>query len=173
MSDSDASVVPKADEPSSAGEKREEFFHTMIGTLCDTIEDVVGVTDAEAFIGIVGRRLGGCANCMFGAQDGDAPEDVTKYLADAYNSIGGDFVVEDIDGAKITLSNSRCPFGVNAIGRPSICKMTTNFFGRIAADTSGYARVDVKEALLRGDSRCLITVELERDGDSNGQEFYG
>ena len=51
--------------------------------------------------------------------------------------------------------------------------MTTNVFGRVAADATGYARVNVAEALSRGDDRCLVTVDLEWDEGKDGHEFYG
>lgn len=173
MSDTEDKAVPEAAGRPTSGEGREEFLNTMIGTLCETIEDVVGVEDAEAFIGIVGRRLGGCARCEFGEAEAASPEVVAQHLADAKNRIGAEFVVKDVDGSKITFANTRCPFRAESTGRASLCKITTNFFGRIAAEATGYARVDVKEALSRGDGRCLITVDLERETNGDGQEFYG
>ncbi|SDU15823.1 diguanylate cyclase [Stappia sp. ES.058] len=55
--------------------------------------------------------------------------------------------VESIDGDEIVLVNSRCPFAEQVKGRPSLCMMTTNVFGRIVATANGYAHVEIVEAI--------------------------
>lgn len=159
--------------PGPAGHGREEFLNVLIGSLCETIENVVGMDDAEAFIGIVGRRMGQSQLARMPGARGKSPEDIAQHLADFKESIGGKFRVHSIDGSRITFVNSSCPFADQAKGRPSLCKMTTNVFGRVAADASGYARVNVRQALARGDDQCLVTVDLEWNEDGDGQEFYG
>lgn len=155
----------------AAGQGREEFLSRFAGSLCETIENVVGLEDAEAFIGIVGRRMGQCEGVRMDTP-GAAPEDIAQHLVAFKQRIGGAFEVEEIDGSTITFVNTRCPFAQEAKGRPSLCKMTTNVFGRVAADATGYARVHVKEALAFGDCRCLVTVDLEWSDDGDGQEFF-
>ena len=155
------------------GGHREEFFNTMIGSLCETIESVVGMEDAETFIGIVGRRVGQSEAARLDPADACTPADVAEHLQNFKQAIGGDFRVDSVEGSKIVFSNHRCPFAKQAAGRPSLCMMTTNVFGRVAADATGYARVNVREALARGDSRCLVSVDLEWDPEGDGQEFFG
>ena len=127
--------APVSDPPARA-----DFFNRMIGALSETIEDVVGVEDAESFIGV-----------------------------------GGSFRVEKIDGDCIIFSNGHCPFGKEVVGRTSLCQMTTNVFGRVAANATGFARVHVAESLARGDARCLVKVRLSKPVDDidDGQDFYG
>ena len=156
----------------SADLNREAFFNNMIGTLCGTIEDVVGVEDAEAFIGIVGRQIGNSDLARGEALCGASPAQLAGYLQQFKAQIGGEFVVEDVAEDSVTFTNCRCPFGAEAGGRPSLCMMTTNVFGRIAANATGYARVHVKESLAKGDNRCLVTVNLSRSEAEDGQEFF-
>ena len=152
---------------------REDFLNTMVGTLCETIEDVVGLEEAEAFIGLVGRRIGnGDVAKIFGEDDIDAAA-VAEHLVAFKARIGGSFKVESVDGSKIEFSNCDCPFGPQSEGRPSLCMMTTNVFGRIAANATGYARVHVRESISRGHGRCLVTVQLAHTDEEDGQEFYG
>lgn len=153
---------------------RADFFNRMIGALSETIEDVVGVEDAETFIGVVGRRIGNSdmAELQPGVSD---PQVVADHLVAFKDKIGGTFQVDSIDGDCITFTNGRCPFGDEASGRPSLCQMTTNVFGRVAANATGFARVHVAESLARGDARCLVSVRLSKpmDETNNGQDFYG
>ena len=52
--------------------------------------------------------------------------------------------------------------------------MTTSVFGVVAAENLGYARVDIEEAIARGDAGCRVVVNLEPhvDSASSGPEFY-
>lgn len=159
--------------PDTFGAGREAFLNTLIGTLSETIEGVVGLDDAETFIGIVGRRMGQSARARIGVAEGVTPAQVADHLMRFKHSIGGTFRIDSIDGTRITFSNGSCPFAEEAKGRPSLCMMTTNVFGRVAADATGFARVNVMESLARGDDRCLVTVDLEWDDEGDGQEFYG
>jgi len=38
--------------------------------------------------------------------------------------------------------------------------MTSNVFGRIAADNTGYAAVEIEDAIARGDANCRVIVYL-------------
>ncbi|WP_136636867.1 methanogen output domain 1-containing protein [Pseudooceanicola onchidii] len=161
---------PRASEPEWG---REDFLNTLVGTLSETIEQVVGLNDAETFIGMVGRRMGQSAAARLPCQGKATPEEVAEHLKSFKASIGGTFEVESVDGSKLTFTNSHCPFASEVNGRPSLCMMTTNVFGRVAADATGYARVNVVESLARGHGRCLVKVNLEWEDDGDGQEFFG
>lgn len=170
----DRPALQDDDTPDSkGGEGRADFLNSMVGALCETIENVVGLEDAETFISIVGRRIGRDAR---GGLAGPGPMpagEVAKYLRDFKADIGGAFDIASVDGARITFTNTHCPFAEEARGRPSLCMMTTNVFGRVAADATGYARVNVIESIAKGDCRCLVTVELEKNGEGDGHEFFG
>lgn len=53
------------------------------------------------------------------------------------------------------------PFDDKVSGRPSLCMMTTNVFGRVVADRNGYAHVNIDTAIARDDDRCHIVVALK------------
>ncbi len=161
--------APVSDPPTRA-----EFFNRMIGALSETIEDVVGVEDAESFIGVVGRRIGNSDLAELRGRDCDARQ-VADHLVAFKAQIGGSFRVEKIDGDCIIFSNGHCPFGKEVVGRTSLCQMTTNVFGRVAANATGFARVHVAESLARSDARCLVKVRLSKPVDDidDGQDFYG
>ena len=75
---------------------------------------------------------------------------------------------------RVVLGNRKCPFGRNVEGRPSLCMMTSNVFGRIAAENLGYSRVRIDEAIARGDAGCRVVIELrptEQPGDDEREYF--
>ncbi|MTI44185.1 transcriptional regulator, partial [Roseibium hamelinense] len=82
--------------------------------------------------------------------------------------------VEYEDDEKIVLRNSRCPFGEKVKGRPSLCMMTTNVFGRITANNTGYAKVHIEQAIATGASGCRVVVYLSETaaGTEGGVEFF-
>ena len=52
--------------------------------------------------------------------------------------------------------------------------MTSNVFGRIAADNLGYARVRLLETIANGDPQCHVVVHLTpQDGlEADEREYY-
>ncbi len=78
------------------------------------------------------------------------------------------------DDNQIVMHAGRCPFGDKVIGRPSLCMMTTNVFGRVVADRNGYAHVKIDKAIARGDSHCHVVVALQIDESTptSGAEFF-
>ena len=52
--------------------------------------------------------------------------------------INGDFYVIEESETHIVLGNRACPFGDKVLGRPSMCMMTSNVFGHVAAENLGY-----------------------------------
>lgn len=154
---------------------RAEFLNRMVGTLSETIEDVIGLEDAAHFIGVVGRRIGNSELAEFPMTETADAAGIARHLVAFKARIGGEFAIESIDGDTITLVNGRCPFFKEAEGRPSLCQMTTNVFGRIAANATGFARVSVPESLARRDARCRVVVKLSysKDAGDDGQDFFG
>jgi predicted ArsR family transcriptional regulator len=88
---------------------------------------------------------------------------VSEVLVDLKRRIQGDFYVIEQDDEKIVLGNRACPFGDKVIGRPSMCMMTSNVFGTIAAQHRGFAQVAVEQSIARGHSGCRVIVNLDVD----------
>ncbi len=146
--------------------QQSDFFCTIVTELASLIEDTVGLKQAEGFITTVGLRMG---KTIAKKYSGHAPgpgadlEALAAVLIDLKRRIHGDFYVIDIAQSHILLGNSRCPFGEGVTGRTSLCMMTTNVFGRIAADASGYARVSVMESIAAGAEHCRVLIDLSMD----------
>ena len=83
--------------------------------------------------------------------------------------INGEFTVESATPERIVLRNARCPFGADVIGKPALCMMTSSVFGGIAARRFGYSRVDVEEAIARGDAGCRVVVHLKPTDEPAGE----
>lgn len=61
------------------------------------------------------------------------------------------------------------------IGRPALCMMTSNVFGSIAADTLGYSKVAIEQAIARGDAGCRVVVYLRPTPEAEaaqGREYF-
>ncbi|MCT4556924.1 MAG: methanogen output domain 1-containing protein [Pelagimonas sp.] len=154
----------------------ESFFGDVIGALAGTLEDVVGLEDAAGFVARVGNELGRDIGDSYRDENGHLPADLeglVNILTDLKTRIGGEFVVDHVDAEKICLSTTKCPFARRVQGRPSLCMMTTNVFGRIAADALGYASVRVEDSQAVGHSCCRVTVNLNKDSEVDAYEFFG
>lgn len=152
-----------------------DFFADIVGSLAGTLQDVIGAEEAAAFISVVGDSLGLEIGALYAAElDGlpQEPDLIGRILVDLKRRIGGSFRIESISDGEIVLRNGHCPFGGRVVGRGSLCMMTTNVFGRIAAEATGYARVHVTESIARGNSGCRVVVSLKRGQDDAGTVFY-
>ena len=56
----------------------------------------------------------------------------------------------------------------------SMCMMTSNVFGSIAAQNLGYARVEIEEAIALGDAGCRVVVYLRPsdEPEPNAREYF-
>ncbi|NEU13468.1 transcriptional regulator [Methylobacterium sp. BTF04] len=147
------------------------FLRTLIRELSGTLQDVVGLDEAAGFISIVGRAVGEQIerDYLDGLQtDRLAPGQVTGVLLDLKRRIHGDFHVVAETKEMIVLENHICPFGRSVDGRPSLCMMTSNVFGHIAAQAYGYVRVELQETIAEGDARCCVRLHLAPDADDVG-----
>lgn len=158
---------------------RDGFMRTLIRNLSETLEEVVGLQEASGFISVVGQKMGAEINADYTkALDVDAlsRQQVGEVLVDLKRRIEGDFYVIEENEDKIVLGNRRCPFGDKVIGRPSMCMMTSNVFGSIAAENLGYAKVDIQETIAEGSPVCRVVVHFKRSDESNkadGREYFG
>jgi len=156
---------------------RDIFFRTLLRNLSGTLEDTVGLKLAEGYIstvgGEVGRWLDGEYRVGLGALSLSADQ-VADVCIDLKKRIGGDFSLISADDRKMVFGNTTCPFGEMVEGRPSLCMMTSNVFGRITADNLGYARVELDETIAAGARGCRVVVHLSPGGNdaATGREYY-
>lgn len=156
--------------------ERDLFFRKLLRELSGLLEDVVGTDAAQGYVARVGSAMGTWINAQYHeALNTDALDarQVAEVFVDLKGRIGGDFYIVDITPERIVIGNRRCPFGEMAEGRTSLCQMTSNVFGRIAADNLGYARVNLDHTIAQGDAECLITVYLAPgEPDATEREYY-
>lgn len=157
---------------------RDLFHRHLIGELAETLQETVGEEHAEGYITLVGARMGRLLDDMYRRGAGAtrlSREQVSQALVDLKRRIGGTFrlVDEDSDATRLTYHNTTCPFGDRVEGRPSLCMMTSNVFGSIAARNLGYARVELEKTIANGDGHCRVTVHLEQQTDALGKEHFG
>ena len=157
---------------------RDLFMRTLIRELSGTLEDVVGLKEAAGFASVVGQTVGEMIDREY-KRALDTPSlsrpDVARVLVDLKRRIHGDFYVIAEDEDKIVLGNRACPFGDKVLGRTSMCMMTSNVFGYIAAENLGYAKVELQETIASGHPGCRVVVYLRRSPRSDaidGREYF-
>ena len=91
---------------------------------------------------------------------------------DLKRRIEGDFYIIEENETRIVLGNRACPFGDKVIGRPSMCMMTSNVFGHIAAENLGYAKVELARTIALGHPECRVIVHLRPDETAEGREYF-
>lgn len=159
---------------SSIVRDRDQFTRELLRELARVLEDSVGLEEAEGFISLVGSRIGMQMDEEYRSAAGVERLDVSQVagaLVDLKSRIDGGFSVDRLDGDAIVLVNDACPFGRYVEDRTSLCMMTSNVFGRIAADNLGYARVELVETIAAGSDRCRVVVHFS-PGET-GREYYG
>jgi len=159
------------------GLERDVFLRTLIRHLAGTLEEVVGLQEASGFISVVGQRMGEEMNASYRralALPQLSREQVADVLVDLKARIQGDFFILEQDDEKIVLGNRACPFAEKVIGRPSMCMMTSNVFGVIAAENLGYAKVSLERTIAEGHSGCRVVVYLKPGAEAQaaaGREY--
>jgi hypothetical protein len=152
---------------------RDVFLRTLIRELAGTLQDVVGLAEASGFISVVGQRVGELIDGKYRAMLGVSTlsrEQVAGVLVDLKRRIEGDFYVVEQTDEKIVLGNRRCPFAEKVIDRPALCMMTSNVFGAIASQNLGYAKVELKQTIAKGNRECEVVVYLKPTGESEAAE---
>ena len=158
--------------------ERDVFLRNLIRELSGTLQDVVGVEEASGFISVVGQRVGDQINADYRAAlevSQLSREQVAEVLVDLKRRIQGSFYVIEQDEDKIVLGNHDCPFAEKVLGRPSMCMMTSNVFGVIAAENLGYAKVALEKTIAEGHGECRVVVHLRpRPGvdEVPGREYF-
>jgi predicted ArsR family transcriptional regulator len=158
--------------------ERDVFLRTLIRELSGTLQDVVGLEEASGFISVVGQAMGKQVDHAYKSAlqvSHLSREQVAEVLVDLKKRIQGDFYIIEESEEKIVLGNRICPFADKVIGRPSMCMMTSNVFGAIAADNLGYAKVELQETIATGASGCRVVVYLqptEEAEEAEGREYF-
>lgn len=157
---------------------RDIFLRTLLRELSGTLQDVVGLDEAAGFISVVGQRIGDQINAGYRrelALPVLSRTQVADVLVDLKRRIDGDFRVVEQDDARIVLENRRCPFGDKVVGRPSLCMMTSNVFGVIAAENLGQAKVELVRTIAEGAPGCRVVVHLQATPQADaatGREYF-
>jgi predicted ArsR family transcriptional regulator len=148
--------------------ERDVFLRRLLRELAGTLEEVVGVEEASGYISVVGAAMGEHIDAAYRralAVERLSREQVAAVLVDLKRRIQGDFFVLEETGDRIVLGNRACPFGELVRGRPSLCMVTSNVFGHLAAQNLGYAAVGLERTIARGDPGCRIVVHLRPIAD--------
>lgn len=160
------------------GLERDVFLRSLLRELSGTLEDVVGLDEAAGFVSVVGQRIGENLNDEYKRALRIETLDratISAVLVDLKRRIQGDFYVIEETEKYLVLGNRRCPFGDKVLDRPSLCMMTSNVFGVIAAENHGYAEVVIEEAIARGDAGCRVVVHWapnESNEARHGREYF-
>ena len=158
--------------------ERDVFLRDLVRHLSGTLEDVVGLEEASGFISVVGQRMGEDINSMYRLalqSEQLSRSQVAMVLVDLKQRIKGNFSLVSEDDDKIVLQTTSCPFGDKVKDRPSLCMMTSNVFGTIAAENLDYAKVSLDATIARGAAGCKITVYLSDNEEamaSDGNEYF-
>lgn len=159
--------------------ERDIFLRTFIRELAGTLEEIVGYEEATGYISLVGQNIGEWINSIYKQEIGVSSlsrRQVADVLVDLERRIQGRFSIVQQDETKIVFTNSTCPFEDKVVDRPSLCMMTSNVFGVIAADNLGYAKVVLEETIARGNKGCRVVVYLQQTEEASaatGREYYG
>lgn len=157
--------------------ERDVFLRSLLRELSGTLENVVGLSEASGYISVVGGAIGEQIDTSYRhalAVERLSKDQVRDVLVDLKRRINGDFYVIEEREDRIILGNRVCPFGQFVEGRPSLCMMTSNVFGSIAAQNLGYARVEIEEAIAQGHPGCRVVVYLRPTDnvEANAREYF-
>lgn len=157
---------------------RDRFLRSLLRELAGTLESVVGVHEASGYVSMVGGTIGEQIDREYRAAlnvERLGRDKIAEVLVDLKRRIEGDFYVVEETDDRIVLGNRRCPFGEYVEGRPSLCMMTSNVFGSIAARNLGYARVEIEEAIAMGHAGCRVVVHLKpvETPEPGEREYFG
>jgi len=159
--------------------ERDLFLRSLIRELAGTLEEIIGYQEAAGYISLVGQRIGEWIDTLYKQQLGVTSlsrRQVAQVLVDLKQRIQGEFSVAELDDTRILLTSSSCPFADKVLDRPSMCMMTSNVFGVIAANNLGYAKVVLAQTIAAGDPECRVIVYLQPTPEASvatGREYYG
>lgn len=158
--------------------QRDLFLRNLVRELAGTLQDVVGLDEAAGFISVVGQRIGEQINQDYLRALGTPAlgrQQVAEVLVDLKRRIQGGFSIVELSDERIVFANSACPFGDKVRDRPSMCMMTSNVFGVIAAENLGQAKVVLEETIARGHPGCRVVVYLKNSPQAqaaDGRDYF-
>ena len=157
---------------------RDRFLRSLLRHLAGTLEDIVGLEEASGYISVVGGSIGDQIDAEYRRAIGVEKlrrDQLAHVLVDLKRRIEGQFYVIEETEDRIVLGNRACPFGEYVEGRPSLCMMTSNVFGSIAARNLGYARIEIEEAIATGHPGCRVVVHLKpsENPEPGSREYFG
>ncbi len=156
--------------------ERDVFLRSLLRELSGTLQDIVGLQEASGYISVVGAAIGRQIDSHYKRAlqiDRLTRPQLTEVLVDLKRRIQGDFYVIEESDERIVFGNAKCPFGEYVEGRPSLCMMTSNVFGYIAAENTGYAKVEIEESIALGSPGCRVVVNLNPSSSSeSGREYF-
>lgn len=158
-----ATAPDRAAASLDVGLERDVFVRSLLRELAGTLQDVVGLEDASGYISVVGTAIGEQIDATYRRAFGIdklSREQVTDVLVDLKRRIEGDFFVLEETEDRIVFGNRACPFGEMVRDRPSLCMMTSNVFGHIAAQNLGYGAVALEQTIAEGHPGCRVVVYL-------------
>ena len=142
---------------------RDVFLRRLLRELAGTLQEIVGLEEASGYISVVGAAMGEHIDAEYRralAVERLSRAQVAAVLVDLKRRIRGDFFVIEETEDRLVLGNRACPFGDFVQGRPSLCMMTSNVFGSIAAENLGYAGVELERTIAQGHAGCRVVVHL-------------
>jgi predicted ArsR family transcriptional regulator len=157
--------------------ERDIFLRRLLRELSGSLQDVVGLEEASAYISVVGAAMGEEIDTQYRQAlhvEKLSASQVADVLVDLKQRIQGDFFIIEQTEDRIVLGNRACPFGDLVKDRPSLCMMTSNVFGYITAQNLGYAGVELQETIAKGAPGCRIVVYLRPSDDPqlNIREYF-
>ncbi len=158
---------------------RERFLLSLLRQLSGTLETIVGFEEASGLISVVAQSIGRKINEDYRAalrEEKLEAKQVAEALVDLERRIKGSFSIIEQDDEKIVLRNRACPFANNERGRPSLCMVTSNVFGTIAAGNLGYSKVVLEETIAQGSDACHVVIHLKPTvaaEAADGREYFG
>lgn len=171
-------VTETSTTPLDVSPESDLFIRTLFQELSTSVLKVIGTEKASEFISLVAKNMGVEVDRKYKSAlqvFNLSREQVAEVLVDLKNRIQGDFYIIEESDEKIVFGNRICPFGDKVRNHPSMCMMTSNVFGSIAAENLGYAKVELQETIAKGDSGCRVVVYLkptEEAEDAYGREYF-
>jgi len=159
--------------------ERDLFLRSLVRELAGVLEDIVGYYETAGYISLVGQNIGEWINDIYKKEMGVSilsRSQVVDVLLDMKQRIQGEFTIESQNDEMIILKNITCPFGDKVLDHPSMCMMTSNVFGLIAAENLGYAKVVLDKTIAKRDKECTVIVYLKPTPEAEaaeGREYFG
>jgi predicted ArsR family transcriptional regulator len=156
---------------------RDVFLRRLLRELAGTLQDIVGIEEASGYISVVGAAVGEHIDTGYRqalSVERLSRQQVGEVLVDLKRRIHGDFYIIEETEDRIVLGNRACPFGDFVLNRPSLCMMTSNVFGYVAAQNLGYAGVELEQTIAQGHPGCRVVVHLRPSDrvDQGTREYY-